>query len=116
MSICHPPRRIGSHVFGFSFLTSLSIHIGGLDGRLRREQRNQPLHKCRVSQHGIVQRRVQQPGENRNLHRSQNLSRARTERSESEDAIAILLHQRLHDSARLGQRSRAQVGVHRNLE
>ena len=46
-----------------------------------------------MSQNGIAQRGIGQPGDHRNLDCGQGLPRTGTERREPEDAIAISLHE-----------------------
>jgi hypothetical protein len=63
--------------------------------RRGREQRDKPLHKSRVSQNGLTQRRVGQPGDHGNLDRRHDLPSVDRKGSEAKDTIAVYFNQRL---------------------
>jgi hypothetical protein len=69
-----------------------------------------------MSQNRIAQRGVGQPGDHRNLDGGQGLPRTDTEGRESEDPIAISLHDGLHEPAGLRKRVCTQVGFHWDFE
>ena len=69
-----------------------------------------------MSQDRIAQRGVGQPCDHRHLDGGQDLPSTDTEDREPEDAIAISLHEGLHEPAGLRKRACTQVSFHGDLK